>query len=118
MADQILVNSKFTQGVFAETFQTLNKKHCIVPEVLYPSINLGKYDVVFDVKEEEQKLRDKLIGGTRQGSEEEEDLVLSKGVSRILSIPAHMQVLLSINRFERKKTIEVGEQTSTQTHDR
>jgi hypothetical protein len=40
LAHKILVNSKFTMGVFLETFPSAKEP----PEVLYPSINLGHYE--------------------------------------------------------------------------
>ena len=39
---RILVNSKFTRGKFAETFGSLRAR--VVPDVLYPSLDLEKYD--------------------------------------------------------------------------
>lgn len=41
MADVILVNSKFTGGVFRQTFKTLAHRS---PEVLYPSLNTDQFD--------------------------------------------------------------------------
>ena len=40
MADEVLVNSKFTADVFKETFTTIK----FSPKVLYPSLNTNKFD--------------------------------------------------------------------------
>lgn len=40
MADVVLVNSKFTAGVFHDTFRSLS----ITPDVLYPSLNVSQFD--------------------------------------------------------------------------
>jgi len=40
MADKVVVNSKFTAGVFKETFKNLK----IEPDVLYPSLNFAVFD--------------------------------------------------------------------------
>ena len=41
MADEILVNSKFTQRIFHDSFPSIP----IAPKVVYPGINLAKYTV-------------------------------------------------------------------------
>ena len=40
LADEILVNSRFTAGIFHDTFRSLNN----VPDVLYPSLNTKPFD--------------------------------------------------------------------------
>ncbi|XP_076238354.1 alpha-1,3/1,6-mannosyltransferase Alg2 [Calliopsis andreniformis] len=74
MAHKIFVNSKYTQGVFKETFKKLD----IEPEVLYPSINTDFFD------------KTRIISLER---------VLDK------KLPADSIILLSINRYERKKNL-------------
>jgi alpha-1,3/alpha-1,6-mannosyltransferase len=39
MADEILVNSKFTQSIFKQEFPWISK----VPKVLYPCVNIDSY---------------------------------------------------------------------------
>ncbi|KAJ1736884.1 Alpha-1,3-mannosyltransferase-like protein [Coemansia sp. Benny D160-2] len=71
-ADEILVNSRFTQGTFREAFPHLSR----IPKVLMPALNLQKYDAPVD----------------------NEDPSLSM-------LQTTKQLVLSINRFERKKDI-------------
>ncbi|KAJ1906211.1 Alpha-1,3-mannosyltransferase-like protein [Coemansia sp. IMI 209127] len=71
-ADEILVNSRFTQGTFREAFPHLTR----IPKVLMPALNLQKYDASVD----------------------SEDPSLSV-------LQTSKQLVLSINRFERKKDI-------------
>ena len=40
MSDGMLVNSKFTQSVFKESFKRIKR----VPDVLYPAIHVNAYD--------------------------------------------------------------------------
>lgn len=79
MADCILVNSKFTRAVFASTFNWIRT----VPEILYPSINLQKYDAAFD--------RGQSSDLPPESFDSSADIVF-----------------LSINRFERKKCVELA----------
>ncbi|CEO95934.1 Alpha-1,3/1,6-mannosyltransferase ALG2 [Plasmodiophora brassicae] len=80
LADRILVNSKFTRTVFAETFRFIR----VVPEVLYPAINLDNYDKTFDRESSSAEL-------PLRSFDQSNDIVF-----------------LSINRFERKKGIELA----------
>ncbi|XP_060937516.1 alpha-1,3/1,6-mannosyltransferase ALG2 [Limanda limanda] len=45
MADMILVNSKFTAGIFRETFRSLSN---VQPDILYPSLNTRTFDLPSD----------------------------------------------------------------------
>lgn len=81
-ADLILVNSRFTQGVFSSTFQRLAQRG-VVPQVLHPAVQIPS----------EQQLSD---AESAWGSELPSDLV-----QFIKAGP----MVLSINRFERKKGI-------------
>ncbi|CAH1244004.1 ALG2 [Branchiostoma lanceolatum] len=45
MADCVLVNSKFTAGVFRDTFSSLAQ---VTPAVLYPSLNFSAFDAPVD----------------------------------------------------------------------
>eukprot|EP00405_Crypthecodinium_cohnii_P046566 CAMPEP_0206575526 /NCGR_PEP_ID=MMETSP0325_2-20121206/30131_1 /ASSEMBLY_ACC=CAM_ASM_000347 /TAXON_ID=2866 /ORGANISM="Crypthecodinium cohnii, Strain Seligo" /LENGTH=462 /DNA_ID=CAMNT_0054080413 /DNA_START=26 /DNA_END=1414 /DNA_ORIENTATION=- len=75
IADVIFVNSKFTAGVFAEAFPILRR--CVPPpRVLYPALNL-----------------------------DEQDRMETQAEDLSAIIPEDKIVLLSINRFERKKNI-------------
>ncbi|KAI5476057.1 alpha-1,3/alpha-1,6-mannosyltransferase, glycosyltransferase family 4 protein [Pseudohyphozyma bogoriensis] len=73
-ADKILVNSRFTQGVFGKTFATMGR----VPRVVYPGIDVDAYGKEVDVKEADEWL-----------------------------VPTQ-PTLLSINRFELKKDVELA----------
>lgn len=77
LADIIFVNSHFTAGVFADAFPSLHNRG-VVPDVLYPALDLPAQD--------------------RAASE--------SGTVDITAIgDGSGQLLLSINRFERKKNI-------------
>lgn len=78
-ADIVLVNSKFTQTVFKDTFKSIFRE----PSILYPSINTDFFDKNSSQKPE---LSDVLPGG----------------------LPYAKYVFLSINRFERKKNITLA----------
>ncbi len=45
MADVVLVNSRFTAGVFRDTFTSLGH---VEPKILYPSLNTSNFDIGFD----------------------------------------------------------------------
>ncbi|XP_078093268.1 alpha-1,3/1,6-mannosyltransferase ALG2 [Mustelus asterias] len=75
LADLVLVNSKFTAGVFRRTFRSLSR---LEPEVLYPSLHSSALD------------------REAGGDEEEEEPPLP---------PGRDLLFLSINRFERKKNL-------------
>ncbi|XP_028738605.1 alpha-1,3/1,6-mannosyltransferase ALG2 isoform X2 [Peromyscus leucopus] len=75
MADRILVNSQYTASVFKETFKSLSH---VNPDILYPSLNIGSYDLAVP--------------------EKIDDLV-PKGKQFLF---------LSINRFERKKNLPLA----------
>jgi len=75
MADVIFVNSKFTAGVFAEAFPILHGLG-VRPDVLYPALNLADQDKA-------------------AASADDISSLLSK----------EERLLLSINRFERKKNV-------------
>ncbi|KAJ2161696.1 Alpha-1,3-mannosyltransferase-like protein [Coemansia sp. RSA 552] len=74
-ADQILVNSRFTQETFRKAFPHLST----VPKVLMPGLNLAAYDAPVQA----------------------EDPALAL-------LRTHKKLVLSINRFERKKDIDLG----------
>jgi len=80
LADLVVVNSQYTAAIFAQTFARLHRRH-LVPQVLYPAVDCGPS-------------RSKLPGG----AEEEQ----------CPGLAASGKVLLSINRFERKKGIDLA----------
>mmetsp|Transcript_99726 Transcript_99726/g.197788 ORF Transcript_99726/g.197788 Transcript_99726/m.197788 type:complete len:452 (+) Transcript_99726:59-1414(+) len=82
LADVILVNSQFTAGVFAEAFPSLTRKK-VVPDVLYPPLNL-----------------------------EEQDQIMSQAMGMpIECLKEDELLLLSVNRFERKKNVGLAVRT-------
>lgn len=83
-ADRILVNSRFTLGVFMNTFPSINKQ----PDVVYPSINSDLYAAIETVP-----LEDILNG-------------------------ENCTFLLSINRFERKKSLDLAIRCLNLLHDK
>jgi len=75
LADQIFVNSNFTAGVFAEAFPLLQQLG-IRPDVLYPALNL-----------------------------QDQDRNADKAMPSLETMQDGEKLLLSINRFERKKNV-------------
>ncbi|KAJ3277068.1 Alpha-1,3-mannosyltransferase-like protein [Terramyces sp. JEL0728] len=75
MADVVVVNSKFTAGVFNSSFKLIGE----VPQVLYPGIALEAYDKSVNMQDPSVK-----------------------------GLATAKKMLLSINRFERKKNIELA----------
>ncbi|TPX64214.1 hypothetical protein SpCBS45565_g06071 [Spizellomyces sp. 'palustris'] len=75
MADKIVVNSRFTAGVFMKAFPSIKR----APDVLYPGIPLKSY-----CKE------------------------VNAADPTVIPLISEQQLLLSINRFERKKNIELA----------
>ncbi|CAK7327686.1 unnamed protein product [Dovyalis caffra] len=75
MSDMILVNSKFTASMFANTFKHLHARG-IQPAILYPAVNVDQFDVPHSYKLN----------------------------------------FLSINRFERKKNIELAVSAFARLH--
>jgi len=75
LADLVFVNSNFTAGVFAEAFPSLHRRG-LTPEVLYPALNL-----------------------------QEQDKNAAKAKGNLEALGAGELLLLSINRFERKKNV-------------
>lgn len=84
-ADHILVNSEYTKRVFAETFCRLDRRG-IIPSVLYPAVVVPNSATL-----------------SKSRSSWEKDLP-EKAVTLMRSGPT----FLSINRFERKKQIEIA----------
>lgn len=79
-ADVVLVNSKFTAETFAAAFPRLHRRG-VAPEILYPALNLGDADAAAAEADADPDL----------------DGVADDDV-----------VLLSINRFERKKNVNLA----------
>ncbi|KAK9809938.1 hypothetical protein WJX72_002056 [[Myrmecia] bisecta] len=85
-ADKILVNSAFTQGVFAETFRRLHLWRRIVPDVLHPAVQIP---ADADLQHAQATWRNMVAADLRT--------FLEAG-----------PVFVSINRFERKKEVELA----------
>ncbi|XP_071445387.1 alpha-1,3/1,6-mannosyltransferase ALG2 [Hetaerina americana] len=79
-AHKVLVNSNFTANVFESTFTRLAGK--VKPSVLYPCVDISKFEIV---------PLDKRID-----------------VLREIGIPSNATLLLSINRYERKKNLSLA----------
>ncbi|CAK5031943.1 unnamed protein product [Meloidogyne enterolobii] len=92
-ADQILVNSNFTNGVVQETFPALTNRPLAV---LYPSINCEFFDNAL------KKFKEDGIG--------EIEKTLSVDLVDLLKQKETIS-FLSVNRFERKKNIELAIQS-------
>eukprot|EP01025_Chloroclados_australasicus_P038541 TRINITY_DN39752_c0_g1_i2.p1 TRINITY_DN39752_c0_g1~~TRINITY_DN39752_c0_g1_i2.p1 ORF type:complete len:461 (-),score=43.98 TRINITY_DN39752_c0_g1_i2:273-1655(-) len=94
MADLLLVNSYFTAGVFGNTFKYLHSWG-IKPDILYPAVSILSESELFNYKNLWQQL---MLQNSRMGKEWLE--FLGQRDSKV--------VFLSINRFERKKGIELA----------
>jgi alpha-1,3/alpha-1,6-mannosyltransferase len=98
MADLILVNSNYTRGVFKDTFRRLYSSG-VNPEVAYPAVPIPSDTQLRDAESKwSSELDPTLVSFMRGGS---------SNSSTSLSSP---QLLLSINRFERKKGIGLAVQ--------
>lgn len=84
-ADAIVVNSRYTRGIFRETFSRLLKRG-VVPGVLYPTV---------------QSVSDSDLAAARASWKSELPGNLTEFIGG-------RQIFLSINRFERKKKIELA----------
>jgi hypothetical protein len=94
----VLVNSRFTASVFDETFSLI--RTYVRPAVLYPAINLAKYDT--ELPKQRYALARGPQGHTRRPS------ILRLCVCRRRPQWVFPVCFLSINRFERKKNIELA----------
>ncbi|KAJ7556987.1 hypothetical protein O6H91_05G107500 [Diphasiastrum complanatum] len=83
-ADRILVNSEFTASIFQKTFQRLHAKG-IQPTVLYPAVNTQEF------------------ASLDKGCSE-----LQLALADIPQLSSASSIVLSINRFERKKNISLA----------
>ncbi len=100
MADTILVNSQFTRGIFKDAFPSISQE----PRVLYPSVNLDAYDgtVVEDASDDVMRFlkRFSFFFGKNNGTYSH---FFVFGINS-----SDTTKILSINRFERKKNIELA----------
>lgn len=87
MADNVLVNSKFTLRTFQDTFRRLR----VTPDVLYPSINTNYFDTMLDKFQNIPQDDDK------------SNIPISENL-----ISPDTFLYLSINRYERKKNHLLG----------
>ncbi|GBG67869.1 hypothetical protein CBR_g988 [Chara braunii] len=95
MADQIVVNSEFTGTVFANTFTKLHARK-IRPAVLYPAVNIREYDNIPNIPLKARSASTDRLSGIRDC------------VGGIEGLSSGTQIFLSINRFERKKKLELA----------
>lgn len=95
MSDLILVNSKFTASTFANTFKRLDARG-IQPAVLYPAVNVDQFD--------EPKCF-KYVTSFALDLQYCSDHPVLSCFSPFFVIRLNF---LSINRFERKKNIELA----------
>ena len=100
MSDVIAVNSNFTGSVFASTFTRIHESG-VIPVTLYPSINFSRYH-------DNRGYDDRVLGegkgaGTSSPSSQGDEL--APGDVAIEGIDSSVCLFVSINRFERKKSI-------------
>lgn len=87
----IVVNSKYTQGIFKENFKIISKLRS-PPSVVYPCIELKDYDRFNTVKKE--------------------DLLKVKGLKDLGKFDLNKtKVIVSLNRYERKKNLGLAAET-------
>ena len=86
-AHMIVVNSKYTQGIFKDNFKVISKFRSL-PSVIYPCIELKDYDKFGKVKKE--------------------DLLKVSGLEELKKLDLNKtKVIVSLNRYERKKNLGV-----------
>ncbi|OLY83422.1 Alpha-1,3/1,6-mannosyltransferase ALG2 [Smittium mucronatum] len=86
-SDLILVNSRFTQNVFYRSFRLMPK----LPKVLYPGVNFNSFDKPVDMEDPQvTKINSLLFPDDSE---------------------TRARILLSINRFERKKNLPLAIKT-------
>jgi alpha-1,3/alpha-1,6-mannosyltransferase len=86
MADEILVNSQFTQSIFKQAFPSIQ----VDPKVLYPGIHFESYSSSVNL------------------SDARVAQLIRFGVGFLSYSFSKKRRILSINRFERKKQIELA----------
>ena len=102
-ADKLFVNSKFTQGIFSNSFPEIQP----LPDVLYPPLSLKKFDTpITDPPAVLASLSSALVPASTIPTSGENWLYLKEQHKQ--STPFPEKYLLSINRFERKKNIELA----------
>lgn len=90
LADQILVNSIYTQSIFKSTFINI-APHLSIPKVLYPSIDFNQYN-----------------SPSNSNNTESIELLESEPIYQSFNSNDNIELFVSINRFERKKNIELA----------
>ncbi len=93
MADVILVNSNFTRNIFYKTFPQLKDKMNL--KILYPSLNTDIFD---------------------KSLSQNADICLDAQLTSVLS--GKKFIILSINRYERKKNLELAVNTMQELKNR
>ncbi|KAF9917028.1 Alpha-1,3-mannosyltransferase-like protein [Lobosporangium transversale] len=91
MADTIVVNSKFTANIFKESFKMLRQ----IPEVLYPSIQFDKFDKEVNYSAPDIKILTSFLSPVSNNNN-----INNNRTEKI--------TFLSINRYERKKDINLA----------
>ncbi|GAX76448.1 hypothetical protein CEUSTIGMA_g3893.t1 [Chlamydomonas eustigma] len=99
MADLVLVNSNYTRGVFKDTFKRLHVSG-VNPEVAYPAVPIPSDRQLSEAESKWGTELDPALVSFIRGSSN----------SPSTSSSSQQQVLLSINRFERKKGIGLAVQ--------
>jgi alpha-1,3/alpha-1,6-mannosyltransferase len=103
-AQLLLVNSRFTLQTVARTWPSLRTRvERGDVQVLYPSIDFARYLTVDTVAQLDERSRDevRLLDQLLYGEE-------ASAATSSASRQPHMQLLVSINRFERKKNLPLA----------
>ncbi|KAL5993109.1 hypothetical protein ACLOJK_014030 [Asimina triloba] len=106
MADLILVNSRFTASTFAKTFKRLNSQG-IQPAVLYPAVNVEQFDGPRAYKVSGFLFEDLRSAGLRHLLSHVKFSIHQWGKMFFPSLSGMLN-FLSVNRFERKKNIDLA----------
>lgn len=111
-ADRILVNSKFTAGVFCRTFRRLYARG-VRPGVLYPGVDpdLGSFSDAWSGSDDDEPEQ----AGTPDRPSPAQGRGRGRGDPGLAGLDDwvrgafdHRRVLLSVNRYERKKRVELA----------
>lgn len=96
-ADEILVNSEFTRSVFQREFPRIKKQ----PKVLYPCVALESYTTNNKDDDEFNKMDWSEVFTSFQSNQEKKTFLTKCQLPNTI-------IILSINRFERKKNLAIG----------
>lgn len=104
-ADALAVNSAFTRSVVADTWPRLAAERTL--EVVYPCVEVPEDETNGSGDEKGKEGRQSIAGKATKDGRQEKDAVKTtdEAPPLVWPTPPNTRILLSINRFERKKDI-------------